>query len=1278
MAGGYSEVAQNDEDDHADIQSPFESLSPALSSSPMPFLPSVKSSFTPLSMEDSDLLPAIDRGGTDTDYQGAETGLDYEKGIAGTATTTENNHNHNHNRVTARATGALRRSSHHEYEPLAPNNGPNARSPSSSTDPKLSDPENTSAGLDSAVFRRREPGLNPKSPITLGGPWGGRGQSRNISSGIASPKHIPNSPTSRNDGDSQQPIVVKPKPLIRTASTKSVPLRHPTPEPNTRTPSYASNIAQLEATAERLSLTSSIEDAIRDLHEEQKRNESRRSSILAASIGSIPEADEHTPLSHQISGIGSILETNITARQGGYSPAAFVLSASTSRSNSTRLRSGSNPLSRPDSDAENLLTRHGPGKSSVRSVRSIKPTLTHIDEMEPPTTLTAAAMDAADKLPEVPDEDETLRIPPADDHDVTPNGHQYQDANALDYWDQAVADAQREAEYKRNKPPSPAGSTGSYKQTDMTFADFDGAHCSPDADFEDVPFGALDSQATRDGPWPQPHDQSRSAVPRPLAGTTDRPKSYLDPETGNAMLYYPARVPMMLNLPAKLSKKPKPEVRNVRRSKILDAMPEANRQAGAAWLPEYQPEPLDPFGSMPDPSSSQSPPEQGPEPLMLGPHHEQSETQPQPQSNITDAGEKRKSRMSLFDTSKQKSQNPNIDSLPPQLRASAFFDLPSEPSPTIELKGGSAMATLDSILDASAKAPVSAFTDHAFAGSLGAEVYGLDKKRRSHLKKASNATTNILEPKKRSSFLHLRKHSGLSRQSGSKEDRQETHEKTGPFQNAEGGDEERQHLSGSIDGEHAEEADDDEDGEEVVYNGPPTTLLAELQMRKQQQKMRTRPLTQTYPNGLHSTLLELDTVAEIERRTRKDKKVNLAWEGASADGVEDSEDEDTPLGLLMARKGHDNDAVALAELHRPPGLMEQKEMEENEPLSRRRNRLQGRENGPIQRQSMMSLNQGLGQAMNRNNAALRAPSPRLLVHTPEEDENEGETLGQRMRRLRAREEAEEVANALPRARPVSSSFSAELLGQLGDAFKSDDDDNDESKNNDKGKGKEKQNPPPPPEEETLGQRRRRLQAEREAAAAAGGSDNGGLNVGPPQPPKLTQRHSMADVLGASAGYNARKTMLSDPRADRDRARQEEAARYRADQDHKLAAFRSQIPTAAAAATGNNAGSGVMGGQQQRPRASMYAAAPGPGAGTGVRMNMRGGGGVGVGNGYPMVHHPGAAGAGYGAPMPMPMPMATGAVAGAAAAPPYAMAMPGQIQPPAPMDRVESWRQSVWP
>ncbi|KAI0192642.1 hypothetical protein EV127DRAFT_362462 [Xylaria flabelliformis] len=929
----------------------------------------------------------------------------------------------------------------------------------------------------------------------------------------------------------QQPILVKPKPIVRTASTKSVSLRHPTPDLNPRSASHASNIAQLEATAERLSMTSSIDDAIRELHDEQKRADSRRSSILSASIASIPETDEPVmfPISKQISVASSIRETNTAARYGGYSPAGYVMSPSSSIvSGVTRLRSGSTGISKPDADSGASLSRHGPGKSSIRSVRSItKPTLTNIAEIEP-TALTAAAMDEADRLAEEPEEDENLRVPQTQDTDLTPNANLYYESSAHEYWGQPIAEAhQHEPNYVHNRP-STAGSDGTFEQAERAFAEFDGAHCSPDADLED----SLNFQTLFASPTMEHSFTPSPTISRPIGPPTVRPKSYLNPETGQNMLYYPARVPMMLNLPQKLSKKPKAQARDSRRSQALSMMPPENRQSSASWLPELHPEPLlNPLGSMANGSNPtlHSVSKQSHEEAVDAEDENQFLVESQAQAKESD---NRRSRMSIM-PNQRISQIPDLGKLPPQLRASAYFELPPQ-VPTIQLKDGSATSTLDDILNASAKAPVSAFTDHAFAGSLGAEVYGTDKKRKSHMKSSSIAELN--ESKNRSSIFHLRKPSALSRHSSSQEER------LGP--DSIGNNEEREQLTRSIDGEAVQKAEDEseksEEGEdEPTYNGPPTTLLAELQMRKQQQKLRTRPAASAFPNGMHSTLLEMDTVAEIERRARKGKKINLAWEDPNSNQADD-EDEDTPLGILLASKGQDTGLVgAMPGPPRPLGLMERRDMEDNEPLSVRRNRLQGREAGPMQR---MTLAGGL----NLNNSTLRLPSPQLRVVTPEGDESEGETLGDRMRRLKSSDDS----NPLPQHRPVSSAFSTELLSQLGDAFK-DEEAETKDASTDKGQGQVQ----PTEEEETLGQRRRRLQAEREARERemARVQLSGGRSSAVPQ---LTKRHSLADVLG---GHGSR-AVLSDPRIDAERARKEEAIRYQEDQKRKLAALRNQIPS----------------------------------------------------------------------------------------------------------------------
>jgi hypothetical protein len=878
--------------------------------------------------------------------------------------------------------------------------------------------------------------------------------------------------------------------------------------------------------------------------------------------------------------------------------------------------------------------------------------LTNIVEIEP-TSLTAAAMDEADRLAEEPEEDETLHFPHMQDIDLTPNANQYFESSAHDYWDQAMVEAQREHHNAHDRPRTSAGSDGTFEQAERAFADFDGAHCSPDGDLEDtVNFQTLFASPTAESSFLPPLDpeplleedeaesSTRPLISSPLGPPTVRPKSYMHPRTGESMLYYPARVPMMLNLPQKLSKKPKTDVQNNRRSQVLSAMPDANRQPTASWLPEFNPEPLlNPLGNVVDDSSPAMPASLNDSQKDLSINgQDDSQLPAEFHSQAIDNGN-RKSRISMLDPHKRKSQIPDLGNLPPQLRASAYFDLPSQ-VPTIQLKDGSATSTLDDILNASAKAPVSAFTDHAFAGSLGAEVYGTDKKRKSHMKRAS--TTEVLETKNRGSIFHLRKPSALSRHSSSQGETRDI----GPMEN----NEERQRLSSAVDGEpvpeggEEENASDEEDEEEgPVYNGPPTTLLAELQIRKQQQKLRTRGVATAFPNGMHSTLLEMDTVAEIERRARKGKKVNLAWEDPNVNPAEDEDDEETPLALLLATKGQDKGLIgALAEVTRPPGLMERRDMEDNEPLSVRRNRLQGREAGPIQR---ITLNRDLHMG-----ATLRPPSPQLRVVTPEEEEIEEETLGDRLRRLRARDDS----NPLPQARPVSSAFSTELLSQLGDAFKEEGES--EGKDAEKDKGKDKAQPTE--EEETLGQRRRRLQAEREAREremARAQLTGGRTSVSP----HLTKRRSLADVLGAYSG----KPVLSDPRAEAERARQEEAARYKRDQEQKFAALRHQMPASLSTPNLVKPG-GYMsgrfndgtGGGLGQPRDSMVMGGLASNSGLPNPANNASA----MGNAFRV----GGAMSTYGPPMTNPY------------ASPYGP--PTQAQAAGQMDRVERWRQGVYP
>ncbi|KAK3293667.1 uncharacterized protein B0H64DRAFT_218210 [Chaetomium fimeti] len=1074
-------------------------------------------------------------------------------------------------------------------------------------------------------------------------------------------------------------------PIVRTSSNASLSLSHPAPDPNklSQAGNFLGNIAALEATAERLSMTSSIEDAIREEHNELKRTESRRSSILRARAastsdsGSVHGQSQLSVASRQ----NSILGINNAARSGGYSPGGFVMSPHHSMSAASgRLRSGSkaSSIGMPShipgnadmggalADLEHsqefrFLPRHGPGKASTRSVAS-RLSLAQIAELEHPTTLTREALDEADRAAaagETPDVEETIRS----------SAHQFieaefaQEANGPEPSYESRGDPtprlqlHQPDEYQAYQPyrppprieddrPTTSGSGGTYEQAQAAFGDFDGVHCDPDT-------GNL-------APKPDPGHYDPPA--RPHGTLAARPTTYFDPGTGQQMMFYPAPVPAMLNLPPKLSKKPKAPVRATQRSQVVSGVPKATRES-RVWLPDpteglHRSNDDAPFmGELLGERSTDAdltPQPSGMEPER--PDYLAHARHPSEASTIHPPPEQREIRrpQRIADADNRKSHTIAADGMPPQLRASAFFDLPSEPH-KVDVKDGSAMTTLDSLLDASAAAPVSAFTDHVFAGKLGAEVYGPEKKKKA--KKAQppiTPTTPASEEKpkrktlvKRNSGNHLldtaepKRKTLVKRNSngnlldvnpekkrasrfslfGAKHADDESDDDARPKSARRSVDDDaRSRESASPDRlspDADEETETESEEEGPVYQGPPTTLLAELQLRKQQDKLRTRPLYHT--DGMRSTLLELDAVAEVERKARHGKRVTLAWEDPSAAPQRDEEDDDeVPLGMLFAAKSAApggstrltmDISTLMSEMHRPLGLMERREIEENEPLSRRRDRLQGRveEQGPaslavLQKRmshmpgmrSQSRLNLGLPQPGGSRAGSMLGSRPGSAVgNQPEgsEPEVEGETLAARRARLAAE-------NPLPRTRPVSSSFSAELLkefgpGEEGDAQKlsaNASHSRNVSRDTNGGGGGDgaagaENGSPVPEEEETLGQRRRRLQREREAREremAFSTLNRAATPLGmhadtPPRArPAPTAPVGMAGILGAVG--NGGNLMLMDPREQERLRREAEGARHRQDMDVKMAAMRAQMPTSLTApSVGGHAG-GYMGGR----------------------------------------------------------------------------------------------------
>ena len=817
--------------------------------------------------------------------------------------------------------------------------------------------------------------------------------------------------------------------IVQTPITRSregsIPMRHPTPGLESLKGAYSSNVVRLEESAERLSLSSDIGEEIRKMRLEQQRSDSRRSSIQQAQseeLFSAASLNRQLSYGHRSHASNSIVETNSLARSGGFSPAAYfasprgsVKSGSRSHHNSVKGRSASQgprltQVTEPEQEGKPLDS-----PLSTRFTPAVPP-------LPSPTTSPQVTSEISPNL----DETEILMT-------QSPEADQEQDGEAAEEEEQ------------------PRASQDTYRQAIGLFSDFDGTH-TQDPSLE---------------PPPPILDRSKSQERLSQLPTVERPLQ-------DDMVYYPAPVPMMLNLPKRLSKLSAAPKRAQRQSQLLDSLAQ-NARKSAAWLPEIPQISEDSRDDVP-----------GHDAHSLSQAHDRQ----------------------------------SVARLPPQLRASMFFDVPSARQ-DVAIKGESAVATLDSILDASAFAPVSAFTDHPIAGRRGANIYGrtqersrtsvvpvdLEEKRKrrssiSNLLKRSSTLDLLNEgEKRRSSMLGLgvmnkRKSSG--HQLGDTQDQADpdlsNHQAVVANYEDEypehGVNEDEDALEGEALQDGAEEQGDD------LFTGAPTTLLAELQMRKQEQKKRTRTAATAFPDGMQSTLLQLDAVAQLEKQNRFKKHTTLAWEDPDAQllGMQNEDDEDVPLGMLYPPHQIDErEKARRLEEKRPPGLIAKRELEDNEPLSHRRARLRG-EPSPSMVQADTIYAHDFLNPQNQDQ-----PQPES------DDEHADETLAQR----RARMKATQIPVA---TRRVSTDFASEILTQFGGLEPS-------------------PLPPDSPDpvkrtttktpdldgvEETLGQRRKRLQAE----AAARTVQSEGNNIATQTRPALATRRSLADILQAHPAAGA--------------------------------------------------------------------------------------------------------------------------------------------------------------
>ena len=829
-------------------------------------------------------------------------------------------------------------------------------------------------------------------------------------------------------------------PRITRSREGSIPLRHPTPDLQSLQGGYAGNVERLEQSAERLSLSSDIGEEIRRMRLEQQRSESRRSSIQNSQLEHRSSASSlHRQLSygHGSHAANSIVGTNSIARSGGFSPAAYVASPRES------MHSGS------WSHQNSVKGRSASQGLRLAQLAEPEHEANHLDSTE------ETQLASHPPLPEP--EHRPLKItnefiPQLEDVEI-PHSH-------------TLVTEEGEEGLDQNRT-----SVDTYRQRDTLFSDFDGTH-------------------TQENPResPPPHDASSNQRP---------PSQMLQAEetSGPSMVYYPAPVPMMLNLPKRLSKMPATPMLDKRRTRLMNSLP-ADARKSAVWLPE-----------------------------SLGLAGDES-TGIQEHGSDENLAQKHRS----------------MANLPPQLRASMFFDYPAARQ-DIQIKGESAVATLDSILDASAYAPVSAFTDHPIAGRIGADIYDAERpkpklngaapedlekrKRRSSVNKLvkRSSSTDLLEGSKRrnSSLLSLgnfgrRKSSGPNFEDAQEYQDEERADEQAPLQHhdAEPGDENDTHHDTN---EDVKEGDEEDFPIETDYGGQPTTLLAELQIRKQQQKLRTRTAATAFPDGMHSTLLQLDAVAQVEKQARKQKQTTLAWEDphAAQNGAEEEDDDDVPLGMLHA--GRNLSTMEKARRYdedRPLGLIAKREMEDNEPLSSRRARLRGHDAYPPNRSLVQS------------NTMQSLEFPNTMPHDASGHEEDGdedhphETLGDRMRRLRATQINTELNQN-------GDDFASDMLSHFASPEPAEHEQQAQvAKGRKHGPAPAKTPEDTGGEEETLAQRRQRLQASSAATKALTNGQQVAAQEEVQQTdlsrPQMPQRRSMADVLQAhpAAGAGVRK------------------------------------------------------------------------------------------------------------------------------------------------------------
>ncbi|KAF4554839.1 Hypothetical protein D9617_3g019080 [Elsinoe fawcettii] len=946
-----------------------------------------------------------------------------------------------------------------------------------------------------------------------------------------------------------------PWPVMRTASTEHLDIRHPTPD-LTILPEGAihHNVARLEQSAEELSQGGSdIGDEIRKLQEEQRRSDSlRRSSLNSqASRQNISQITQNSTTRSRgastSSYSNSIVDLNREARWGGYSPGGFigspaqsinsgswsqaVLHRSTSNAMSTSTRpepvQEGRPLDSPLASPIVASARQASHSSLSRSVsiqNSIQPSRRGSRSSKRSSVGSAGSAGSpriSRKSDEFQDVDENTNAEEAQAGKTNPEEvEESEDKENMPHYAHS-----RHGSEHRSIPERP-GSSDTYRQANILFQDFDGVHFSPTHE----EFVEVDEYGNEIRRIPLEMVQEEMLQYPELLTPRAHQVTFAHPPPPDHMVYYPAPVPRMLNLPKKLSAKPTPAMIAQRKSQVMMQAPKTNQRKSTLQIGE--------FGFEREQRQSM---------VQLDEQAEEDGQQQRPaslRSNSPTRQPHSPQRPNMQQRASMATLSHMPTNLPPQLRASLFFDAPAA-AQNVNIQSESAVATLDSILQASATAPVSVFTDHPFAGRAGRQIYAREERPRAKrntlstplISDARNSKvlgdTHPTSPRRKSITGMLtgnhdaedkpklaRRNSVMSMltdlgQSDGKKLQKRNSRMSLNSENVLGNEptsrpispapsvpldqaEYQEYHDEQPEGEQAEEEDDEEVPDEdmgPVY-APPTTLLAELQLRKAQLKTRNRTAATAFPNGMHSTLLQLDAVAQIEAKKRKNHKVALAWEDPSVHTKQNEEvDEDVPLAVLYPTKnGLRPKRPGESDWDRPIGLLEKRQLEDNEPLSSRRNRILGINPKAANRLAPSPSNLSSPHGPSAPASSRGEPSP-AYAHSVNNQENQVDEddlpLAERRRRIQQKAALDSALKDVV-AKDNKSTFETDVLSVLipQDA-----------------KAESKENSAPAStgeqEEETLGQRRARLQRE-------------ALGANPSAADRPQPRHSMslANLLSA--------------------------------------------------------------------------------------------------------------------------------------------------------------------